>query len=89
MPVVRPSLRPAASILSYVAITSPVSLLILSIERLAFLTTGISGSISSVFVLILLLDKKSEDDVHHVTVKMLRQNKPNDLFQAVINNAEI
>ena len=36
-----------------------------------------------------LLDKKSEDDVHHVTVKMLRQNKPNDLFQAVINNAEI
>jgi ABC-2 type transport system ATP-binding protein len=36
-----------------------------------------------------LLDKKTEDDVHHVTVKMLRQNKPNDLFQAVINNAEI
>ena len=36
-----------------------------------------------------LLDKKSEDDIHHVTVKMLRQNKPNDLFQAVINNAEI
>ncbi len=36
-----------------------------------------------------LLDKKSEEDVHHVTVKMLRQNKPNDLFQAVINNAEI
>ena len=36
-----------------------------------------------------LLDKKSEDDVHHVTVKMLRQNKPNDSFQAVINHAEI
>ena len=34
-------------------------------------------------------DKKTEEDVHHVTVKMLRQNKPNDLFQAVINNAEI
>ena len=36
-----------------------------------------------------LIEKKSEEDVHHVTVKMLRQNKPNDLFQAVINNAEI
>ena len=36
-----------------------------------------------------LIDKKSEEDVHHVTVKMLRQNKPNDLFQAVINHAEI
>lgn len=36
-----------------------------------------------------LLDKKSDDDVHSVTVKMLRQNKPNDLLQAVLNNAEI
>lgn len=36
-----------------------------------------------------LLDKKSEGDVHTVTVKMLHQNKPNDLFQAVLNNAEI
>jgi ABC-2 type transport system ATP-binding protein len=36
-----------------------------------------------------LLEKKSDDDVHTVTVKMLRQNKPNDLLQAVINNTEI
>ncbi len=36
-----------------------------------------------------LLDKKSDEDVHTVTVKMLRQNKPNDLLQAVINNSEI
>jgi len=36
-----------------------------------------------------LLDKKSDDDVHTVTVKMLRQNKPNDLLQAVLANAEI
>lgn len=36
-----------------------------------------------------LLDKKSDDDVHTVTVKMLRQNKPNDLLQAVISNTEI
>jgi len=36
-----------------------------------------------------LLDKKSDDDVHSVTVKMLRQNKPNDLLQAVLNHAEI
>ena len=36
-----------------------------------------------------LLDKKSDEDVHTVTVKMLRQNKPNDLLQAVLNNTEI
>lgn len=36
-----------------------------------------------------ILDKKSEDDVHTVTVKMMRQNKPNDLLQAVLSNAEI
>ena len=36
-----------------------------------------------------MLDKKSDDDVHSVTVKMLRQNKPNDLLQAVLNHAEI
>jgi ABC-2 type transport system ATP-binding protein len=36
-----------------------------------------------------LIEKKSEDDVHTVTVKMLRQNKPNDLLQAVLANAEI
>ncbi|MES2132216.1 MAG: ABC transporter ATP-binding protein [Bacteroidota bacterium] len=35
------------------------------------------------------LDKKSDGDVHSVTVKMLRQNKPNDLLEAVLNNAEI
>ncbi len=36
-----------------------------------------------------LLDKKSDDDVHSVTVKLLRQNKPNDLLQAVLSTAEI
>ena len=35
------------------------------------------------------LDKKSDGDVHSVMVKMLRQNTPNDLLQAVLNNAEI
>ena len=35
------------------------------------------------------MDKKSDDDVHSVTVKMLRQNKPNDLLQAVLHHAEI
>ncbi len=35
------------------------------------------------------LDKKSDGDVHSVTVKMLRQNKPNDLLEAVLSNAEI
>jgi len=36
-----------------------------------------------------ILDKKSEEDVHTVTVKMMRQNKPNDLLQAVLSHAEI
>lgn len=36
-----------------------------------------------------LLDKKSDEDVHSVTVKLLRQNKPNDLLQAVLSTAEI
>jgi len=36
-----------------------------------------------------LIDKKSDDDMHSVTVKLLRQNKPNDLLQAVLSTAEI
>jgi ABC-2 type transport system ATP-binding protein len=36
-----------------------------------------------------LLEKSSDEDIHTVTVKMLRQNKPNDLLQAVIANSEI
>lgn len=36
-----------------------------------------------------LLDKKSEGDIHTVVIKALRQNKPNDLLRAVLNNAEI
>lgn len=36
-----------------------------------------------------ILEKHSEDDVHHVTLKLLRQNTPNQLLQAVLNNAEI
>lgn len=35
------------------------------------------------------LEKKSEEDVHTVTLKLLRQNKPNDLLQAVLNSGEI
>ena len=33
--------------------------------------------------------KKSLGDIHTVTIKILRQNKPNDLLQAVLSNAEI
>lgn len=36
-----------------------------------------------------LLEKKSDDDVHTVTVKLIRQTTPNQLLQAVLNNAEI
>lgn len=36
-----------------------------------------------------LLDKHTDDDVHHVTVKMLRNNTPNELLKAVISNQEI
>ena len=36
-----------------------------------------------------LIEKKSEGDIHTVTIKVLRQNKPNDLLQAVLSNAEI
>lgn len=54
----RPQERSADSMLSYVATTSPVSLLILSIARLAFLTTGTSGLISSVVFIIGLLERK-------------------------------
>lgn len=36
-----------------------------------------------------LLDKRSEEDHHTVTVKMLRQSTPNQLLQAVIANNEI
>ncbi len=37
-----------------------------------------------------LLNKTSDqDNIHSVTVKILHQNKPNDLLQAVLNNAEI
>ncbi len=36
-----------------------------------------------------LIEKKSEGEIHTVTIKVLRQNKPNDLLKAVLNNAEI
>ena len=36
-----------------------------------------------------LLDKKTNGDVHSVTIKSLRQTKSNDILQAVLNNAEI
>ena len=36
-----------------------------------------------------LIDKKTEGDIHTVVVKAMRQNKPNDLLQAVLNSAEI
>jgi ABC-2 type transport system ATP-binding protein len=36
-----------------------------------------------------LLEKKSDEDIHSVTIKLLRQNNPNDLLQAVLNHTEI
>lgn len=36
-----------------------------------------------------IIDKKSDDDVHTVTLKLLRQNTPNQLLEAVLSNAEI
>jgi len=36
-----------------------------------------------------LLEKKSEGDVHTVTVKLLRQTTPNQMLQVVLSNAEI
>lgn len=36
-----------------------------------------------------ILTKKTEDEIHTLTVKLLRQNKPNDLLQAVLNHSEI
>lgn len=36
-----------------------------------------------------IIDKKSDEDVHHVSLKLLRQNTPNQLLQAVLSNAEI
>ncbi len=36
-----------------------------------------------------LLDKKSDEDVHTVTIKLLRQNTPNQLLQAVLSTSEI
>ena len=58
--------------------------------RLKFIFRGnLVGFINALWAGAELLDKKSDDDVHSVTVKMLRQNKPNDLLQAVLNHAEI
>ena|ERR1700752_2349531 len=36
-----------------------------------------------------IMDKKSDDDTHTVTLKLLRQNTPNQLLEAVLSNAEI
>lgn len=36
-----------------------------------------------------LFEKKSDEDIHTVTIKLLRQNKPNDLLQVVLNHTEI
>jgi ABC-2 type transport system ATP-binding protein len=36
-----------------------------------------------------ILTTQSDDDLHTVSVKLLRQNKPNDLLQAVLNHTEI
>jgi ABC-2 type transport system ATP-binding protein len=36
-----------------------------------------------------ILTKKTEDEIHTLTIKLLRQNKPNDLLQAVLNHSEI
>ena len=47
------------------------------------------GFINSLWAGAELIDKKSLGDIHTVTIKILRQNKPNDLLQAVLSNAEI
>ena len=36
-----------------------------------------------------IINKKSQNDLHTVTIKLLRQNKPNDLLQAVLSTSEI
>jgi len=36
-----------------------------------------------------ILNQTSDEDVHAITLKLLRQNKPNDLLQAILNHAEI
>lgn len=36
-----------------------------------------------------IIDKKSDEDVHTVTLRLLRQNTPNQLLNAVLSNAEI
>ena len=50
---------------------------------------NLMGFINSLWAGAELIDKKSEGDIHTVTIKILHQNKPNDLLQAVLNNAEI
>lgn len=50
---------------------------------------NLMGFTNAVWAAAEFLEKKSEDDVHTVTLKLLRQNKPNDLLQAVLNSGEI
>ncbi len=50
---------------------------------------NLMGFTNAVWAAAEFLEKKSEDHVHTVTLKLLRQNKPNDLLQAVLNSGEI
>lgn len=36
-----------------------------------------------------IIDKKSDEDVHTLIIKMLRQTKPNDLLRAVLDQVEV
>jgi ABC-2 type transport system ATP-binding protein len=50
---------------------------------------NLMGFINSLWAGAELIEKKSEGDVHQVTIKVLRQNTPNDLLQAVLSNSQI
>ncbi len=50
---------------------------------------NLMGFINSLWAGAELVEKKSEGDLHQVTIKVLRQNTPNDLLQAVLSNSQI
>lgn len=50
---------------------------------------NLMGFVNSLWAGAELIEKKSEGDLHQVTIKVLRQNTPNDLLQAVLNNSQI
>lgn len=50
---------------------------------------NLMGFINSLWAGAELLDKHTDDDVHHVTVKLLRNNTPSELLKSVIDQHEI